>query len=679
MKKLLIILGIIVLIVIIGIGALFYGIKSYLSPEKVSALVSEKLEATIHHKVKLGPISTGFSSASIEGFTLLSNDPKQKIPLAKVKNVSLSFSLIPLLRKKLEIGRVTIDTPEIYVVREKDGSLNWQREFAKVSFDLSGGKTRSRALNFSFVSEAFAAEKEKAASKKFVVQVKEVVIKNGTLIWEDHTLSPVYKARVTSLQFDMNDFSLDSPFDFDLKGVLKREKASSFKAKGNMDLGKKNMKGNVVLSSFYLPDISPYLKDRDVTLLSGTGDLDLNFTSTRFEVWEIDQKMDLKSVTLKAQGRKSPEIAAHLQTKANLDLKKGHLSLKDLEGKVLDSDFKVVGELDNFKKVPKGSFTLTSNKMDVDTLMGLVGIFKGPSEKGEVKGKGKPSTPRGETPPPSKKKPASAKPSGVLPSLTIDAKIHLLTVQKMKIEEIVAKVVTGGHTVTLDPLTAKVYGGTVEGKMTMDIQGGIPVIKKEISIKNVDIAPLLTDLKPGMKEKFTGRFFGDARGQGMIGAPSTYRGDVKFHVEKGSIQHVAFLNIAAAIMKLPSLANLQFEVLDGKAQVKDKKIDILSAKAKGKDISLDAHGNIGFDKKMDLLTVMKLPYRVIRKALGKRSTLFKDTTDSAGRKWSLIPIVIKGTLDKPRVSVKFQKEAIENIIEKNVHDKKIKKFLKKLF
>ena len=67
MKKLLAIIGIIILILVIAIGALFFGIKAYLTPEKVSALLSEKLELSLHHKVELGPVSTGFSSAKVQG------------------------------------------------------------------------------------------------------------------------------------------------------------------------------------------------------------------------------------------------------------------------------------------------------------------------------------------------------------------------------------------------------------------------------------------------------------------------------------------------------------------------------------------------------------------------------------------------------------------------------------
>ncbi len=679
MKKILIILGIIVLIAIIGIGALFYGIKSYLTPEKVSALISERLESTLYHKVKLGPISTGFSSARIDGFSLLSNDPKETIPLAKVEKVSLSFSLIPLLRRKLEIGKIIIEAPEIYMVREEDGRLNWQREFAKIVFDFEGGKLGPGRFHFSLVPEVMAAEGSKPASSRFQVQIGKIEITNGTLKWVDRTLSPTYEAMLADLRINLNRFSLNTPFDFDIKGALKRQKASEVSVKGTMDLGKRDLKGTVTLVSLYLPDVSPYLKGQGIEALAGTAALNLNFSSQRFEAWAVDETLDLTSVVLKTQGKKTPEIVAHLQTKADLDLEKGRLSLKELEGKVLDSDFKLTGELENLKAVPKGALKFTSNKMDVDTLMGLAGILKGPSKpKDKMRETHSPASGK-KGAPPSEKKPAPRKTTGVLPSLTIDATIHLLTVQKMKIEEVVAKVVTKGHTAILDPLSAKVYGGTVRGKVTVDLQGGIPVIKKEISIKNVDVAPLLSDLKPGMKEKFTGRFFGDAKGQGMVGAPSTYLGNVSFHVENGSIQNVAFLKTAAAIMKLPSLAQLQFEVLDGTAQVKEKKVNILSTKAVGKDVSLNAHGMIGFDKAVDLMAVLKLPYRVIRKGLGKRSDLFKDTTDKAGRKWSLIPIQVKGTLDKPRVSVKFQKEAIKTIIEKNVHDKKIKKFLQKLF
>ena len=677
MKKLLVILGIIVLVIIIAAGAVFYGIKSYLTPEKVSAMISEKLESAIHHKVKLGPISTGFSSASIDGFTLLPNTPGETVPLVKIKRVSISFSLIPLLKKRLEIGKILIESPEITVVREKDGSLNWRREFKQVSFDVERRNVPTGRAGFSLVAVAVAAE-AKPESKGFAVKVDEIALKNGTLKWVDKRLIPAYKAEITALQLDITDFSLDSPFDFDLKGILKREKTSEIKAKGTFDMARKDLKGEVTLRAFYLPDIAPYLENEDVKLLRGTGDMTLKFSTRHFELWKLDQALELTSVQLEARGRKSLEIMAKLQLAASLDLEKGYVTVKNLQGKIADSDFTVTGELNDIKAVPKGKFTFLSNKMDVDTLMGLAGIFPGAPEEGK-KEKTPSAGKAGKTPPGTKKKPKKPAKAKTLPSLTVNATIHLLTVRKVKIEEVKTKVVTRGHTLIMNPLTAKVYGGTVQGKMTVDLRGGIPVVKKEISLKNVDIAPLLSDMKPGMKEKFSGHFFGDARGQGVVGAPSTYQGDMSFHVEKGSIRNVAFMKIAAAIMNLPSLAHLRFDVLDGKAEVKDKKVEILSTKAKGKDISFTAQGDIGFDKTMRLQAMLTLPYKVVRKGLGKRSDLFKDVKDPEGRKWSLIPIRVRGTLGKPRVSVKFQAEAVEKIIDKNVHDKKLRKILKKLF
>ena len=678
MKKLFVILGIIILIIVIGAGALFFVVKSYLTPEKVSALISEKLESAIHHKVKLGTITTGLSSADIAGVTLLPNNPHDTIPLAQIKKVSLTFSLFPLFHKKLEIGEILIDTPKVYMVREKDGTLNWQKEFAHASIKPGGKAPHGWTRNFSLVSTAMAAD-TKPAPRGFVIHVREIEIHHGTLKWVDRTLAPDYKATLAPLEIELKNFSLNKPFDFDLKGVLRREKESRFTAKGTLNLKKRDLKGKLILKSLYLPDISPYLKGTGIQALSGTGNLDLKVATRHFDAWEIEQTLDLSSIVLKVQNRTSQKIDARFVTKGEVNLKKGQLTLKTLEGKILDSDFKVTGNLSDLKSTPKGSFQFTSNRLDVNMLLGLAGIISGPSSKGEKRHQQPPVPSKGKAAPApmkNRRKTASLK---TLPSLTIHANIHLLTIQKMQIKEIHTKVVTHGSMIILDPLTADVYGGTVQGKVVVDLRKGIPEIKKEISLKNVAIAPLLADIKPGMKERFTGRFFGNAKGRGILGVPSSYLGDVTFHVEDGSIQRLPMLQIAAAIMKLPSLANLHFNTLKGVLHVENRVIHILTVDAKGRDLLFHTDGAIKFDKAVNLKTRLELPYRVVRKGLGKRSDLFADRIDKERRKWSIIPIKIKGTTDHPRVSIVFQKETVEKIIEKNIHDKRIKKFLKKLF
>ncbi len=684
MKKFLVILAILLFLIIGTITALFLGIKSYLTPEKVSKLISKKLETAIHHKVKLGPIETGFSSATIQGVTILPNTPNETVPLIHVNTVSLSFSLIPLLQKKLVIGDIVVEAPTIHVVREKDGRLNWQKEFTKISWHLEKMKENSEPrATLSLVPAAYAAEATRP-HKAFTIRVDKIGIRNGTLNWEDRTLLPVYKASLTSLQVDVTNFSLKAPFAFKAQARFKRKKEATVATKGTMNLKEKEIQGTATITSLDLQDIAPYLyqyRQDAPAIVSGTGNLTLQLSTKGWTIWHVEEKLTLTSLILSKQRQKSPPINADLTAIATLDRDKGLFHLKELEGKILNSDFTLTGTLKGWKGTasPVGSFSFTSNKMDVDTLLGLGGILALSKQKNDNTPRPTPSPiPRKKSPQKKGKKlPNVSIPS--LPRLTIRASIHLLTFHGMKIEEVNAKALTKNTVVIIDPFTANLYGGTIKGKAHIDLQGGLLSIRKEVSLKDIGIAPLLADMNPHGKEKFSGQFFGNAKGEGIIGATSTYMGDISFHIERGEIQNVTFLEMAAGIMKLPSLAHLKFDVLDGKARIANKKIDILSTRAKGKDIAITTHGTVGFDKKMNLHATMRLPYKVVRKGLGKRSDLFKDTTDSAGKKWSIIPLKIKGTFEHPKVAIKFQKEAVDKIIDKNIHDKKLKKILKKLF
>ncbi len=677
MKKLLIIAGITLLLMALGLGVLFYSVKSYLKPERVSALLSKRIEASLHHKVRLGPVSTGFSSARVQGFTLLPNDPEEKTPLISVKEVTVSFSLLPLLKKKLNIRKIVIDSPIFTLTREKDGTLNWESEFKKTAFNRWEWGNSVIGTGLSLVPTAHAAEKPDPAPMGFTIEVGKVEIHKGTIVWIDRSLTPLYKATFSSVALELEDLSWNHPFDFELKGLLKRDGETHLTAKGIFNLRNKNLKGHLTLNPVFLPDVNPYLARKGIEILKGVGKLDLEISARKFRTWNVEPDIVLKGVGIRVRGKSLRPIQANLTGKIGLDLDGDTLSIHNLAGKVMDSDFKLNGNIQKLHTVPTGSLQFVSKKMDIDTLMGLTGIAQEASIKPKT-----PSTPRkgARGPQPSLKKPASNKkapPS--LPFLTIQVKIHLLIIKKVKVQDIDTKVVTRAHDAMLNPFTAKIYGGTVKGNMDIDLSSGAPVIREHVSAGDVDIAPLLLDMNPGMKERFTGLFSGETRGRGIIGAPSTIKGEATFHVEKGSIQHMALLKVLAVIMKLPSLANLRFDVLRGNARVHNQQVQIVKAEARGKDLLFDTQGTIGFNKKLTLNARLELPYRVIRKGLGKRSELFADRVDARKRRWSIIPIRIRGTTEHPLVTVKFEKRAIEKIIEKNIHDKKIKNFLKKLF
>ncbi len=676
MKKFLVVVGILAGLLIIGVIILFFSIKAALKPEKVSAMISKKIEASLHHKVTLGPVITGFSSATVQGFTLLPNNNRDKTPLVSIKRVSLTFSLLPLLKKKLDIKKVVISSPNFYVVRGKDGKLNWQEEFKKVSLRRENS-VGQKPSTFSFIPAAYAAEAADSGRKGFTVEVGKVEMESGTIVWVDRTLTPTYKATLGSVELELDNFSLTRPFKYEMKGTLKRQGKTHFSLKGSFDLASKDLDGKISLDSPSLSDFSPYLKGRGIKIQKGAGTLKFEVASKRLNTWKVEEDLDLKGVKVSSNGRSTSPISATLKGKIRFDREKQTLDLEDLTGNVADSDFTLKGSLQKLRSTPTGAFEFQSKKMDLDTLMGLFGFTQKASE-GEKKAETSKAKTKGKSLS-AGRKPAPKKPLHPFPNLKVKVNIDLLLVKKVKIEKLRALIMIHAHEAVLNPFTAELYGGTVKGKLTVDLSSGVPVIKKQISINNVDIAPLLSDMNPHMKEKFAGHFFGKAQGGGTLGAPSTFHGDISFHVENGAIQHVKALTLAAAILKLPSLNNLKFDEMKGNATVHNRLIDIRNVDAKGKDLLFDTHGTIGFDKKLNLNAHLKLPYKVIRKGLGKRSDLFADEKDASGKKWSIIPIMVRGTTSRPLVTVKFEKKAVEKIIEKNIHDKKIRNLLKKLF
>ncbi|MBS3917787.1 MAG: AsmA family protein [Deltaproteobacteria bacterium] len=115
-----IVLGIFVLL-FIGLNIL---IKSYLSGERLKAMILPRAESLTGRKVSLedirvslfkGVVATGLSVKEMDG---------QK-DFFKMKEFVLSYRLLPLLKKQLVISKIEILSPSVTIVKDRQGKYNF--------------------------------------------------------------------------------------------------------------------------------------------------------------------------------------------------------------------------------------------------------------------------------------------------------------------------------------------------------------------------------------------------------------------------------------------------------------------------------------------------------------------------------------------------------------------------
>jgi AsmA protein len=98
--------------------------ESYLTDERVRALVSGAAEKSINRKVSFGEIKISlFKGIVVKDFVIMEKDSEASF--IKTKDFILKYQLLPLLAKRLVIDELSIVDPEILIKKNPEGSYNF--------------------------------------------------------------------------------------------------------------------------------------------------------------------------------------------------------------------------------------------------------------------------------------------------------------------------------------------------------------------------------------------------------------------------------------------------------------------------------------------------------------------------------------------------------------------------
>lgn len=115
-KYLIIFITTLIIISIISV-ALFI----YLFPkDRLLAIITETAETQLNRKVFINNINYSFNGVSLSNLRILNSKDKNDIELLKADNVSLGFSPLSLLEKKLIINHITLDGLKINITYENE-------------------------------------------------------------------------------------------------------------------------------------------------------------------------------------------------------------------------------------------------------------------------------------------------------------------------------------------------------------------------------------------------------------------------------------------------------------------------------------------------------------------------------------------------------------------------------
>ena len=336
--------------------------------------ILEYVPATLRIKVPSAKLtldlSVDFSTSAKEGPSLIISGNMSlngvKItgitgePLLAFPKLDISVKEVRPFEKRIDLSKVVLQSPEIEMRREKNGTLNLASVIGKGKAVSSEAETRG-------------AQGSGSASK-FSVSIGKATIKDGHFSFSDHTTSRPFRTVWKSLECTVDHFSNaeNSPSALSLSATS--EYNETLKINSTLALPPLAVKGSLNLGNVSVTTYSPYYENyMGFYLAGGSGELSADFsfapgehqlqfenTSTSINSLqfrmnkESEEFLDVPSLTAKVNliDLTNKRIAVH-----EVDSNAGTLILKRLKSGELNLQNLFAKKSSNEEPAPKGNGT----------------------------------------------------------------------------------------------------------------------------------------------------------------------------------------------------------------------------------------------------------------------------------------------------------------------------------
>jgi len=247
--------------------------------------------------------------------------------------------------------------------------------------------------------------------------------------------------------------------------------------------------------------------------------------------------------------------------------------------------------------------------------------------------------------------------SGAAPSVTGSGKVNIgkLTANQFVLTDIRSTCALEGTVIKLDPVTAKLYGGTQAGSITLSTSGEKPTYALRSTVQSVDAAQLINSMS-SLKNALTGNLSGesDLRIVPAQDLAHGLNGTIHLQLSNGKLSNVHVMNELSSIGKFLGFAKKEgnftnisklagtLKIVNGVASTDDLAMEFEGG-------SLTAAGTLGLtDQSVKLKITAVLGKDVSQKAGGSQVGGILSTVLSNPRGELVIPAIVSGTFSSPR-------------------------------
>ena len=497
LKWLLALVGVVVVLLVVVTVVLPMVIDPNDYKEEISAAVSKKTgrNLTIEGDIEWSV----FPSVGLELNDVTLGNPEEfgDQPMLDIGEAGISVKFLPLLKRQVEVGEVSMNDVSIYLSRKADGKNNWEDLTSRAGGEATSSGTGRRIDSFAMsgieiTNARVTLDNVDQTTELKALDLKATNIKLGkpfglkggfTVALPQHEIAGDvdFGGRVQS-SADGKRFGING-LNLSFKGYQGSGEESL-----NLD-ATVNTNADIDLSTnkATLSDFALRLYD-----LAVTGDLNVSSIRTQpkftgqLKVAEFNPKSFMSSLGMDVPSTKKPGALTRLQADMRFA---GSVDNADMQNLIVNFDESIFrGDLKivNFDN-PNLAFDFQIDRLNLD-------------DYSSAEGSG------------------SASGSGATESdLSVDVfreftgggnfKIAKLVVGGLTATDVNLKMNSDGSSVRFSPIVAKFYGGQHEGDIKIDASGSRPLLTASHGLTNVQAEDFLNDLTGTARLQGTGDFF----------------------------------------------------------------------------------------------------------------------------------------------------------------------------
>ena len=446
---------VVIIIAALLIAPAFIDIRDY--KPRVEKLIAEKTGRpfSIGDDLRLSLFPwAGISLSALQ----LGNTPQfAEKEFITIKSFEVRVKLLPLIFKDIQIKRFILNTPQIVLVKNKDGHVNWSQP-GELKEQPSAEKSQKTSTS---------AKADTGLPIKNLT-VGDFSIKNGSIIWIDHSAN--VRKKITGVNMGLQEVSLDRPLKLSFSALVNDQPLSINGTVGPLGRDFKQATIPLDLNFEAFKQLVLGIKGSLSNLGSNPGidlALDLKPFSPRKLLASLGQKLPLTT--------SDPQALDRAGLKANLKGNQTKIAVSNAVLSLDESTLNFTLNASDFSK-PNLAFDLNLDQINLDRYL----------------------------PPKSEKQPAAEKPTEKKPpdyaplrKLILDGRIQIgqLVANKAKIEDLLMRVTAQNGIINLDPLKLNLYQGNVSGIGKLNVQGNTPRSNVDLDVKNIQVGPPMNDFQ----------------------------------------------------------------------------------------------------------------------------------------------------------------------------------------